>query len=208
VIDNQTNPASTDSDGDSLDSHAEVNVHGTNPNNEDTDGDGLLNGAEIAAGSDPNDQAPSLTLLAPQAALLHFVRDAILFEAVSTDSEDGDLSTIVQWSSDIDGVLGAGSSLNLPLTNGPHQITASVTDSVGGTTTSMVSVTINGIRGDINGDGVANVTDFVLLQKHLLSTEIIVDAYMFHRADAYPITAGDGKLGVSDLLLMEQLLMY
>ncbi len=46
-------PLIPDTDGDTLDDGAEVNVHGTDPTNPDTDGDGLSDGAEIRAGTDP-----------------------------------------------------------------------------------------------------------------------------------------------------------
>ena len=127
------------------------------------------------------------------------------FEATATDLEDGDLGASLQWSSDVDGALGVGISFSLPLTIGPHQITASVTDSANGTTVGAVSVTVNAIRGDINGDAAVNITDMLLLQKHVLGIEIIIDAGMLFRADVYPATAGDSELGVSDLLLMQEL---
>ena len=49
-----TNPASPDTDSDSLTDGAEVNTHNTNPTVADTDSDGLPDGQEITLTTDPN----------------------------------------------------------------------------------------------------------------------------------------------------------
>jgi hypothetical protein len=48
----------------------------------------------------------------------------------------------MEWSSDIDGPIGTGSSFSATLTDGFHTITALVTDSGGRTSTSSVQITV------------------------------------------------------------------
>ena len=47
---------------------------------------------------------------------------------VATDDLQGDISSSIAWSSDVDGALGTGASISVVLTAGAHVITASVTD--------------------------------------------------------------------------------
>ena len=62
----------------------------------------------------------------------------------ASDSEDGDLSAAIQWSSSQDGALGTGASINTSsLSAGSHVITASVTDTGGKPVTSSVTVVVN-----------------------------------------------------------------
>ncbi len=53
----------------------------------------------------------------------------ITLVASASDAEDGDISSNVDWSSDVDGFLGTGASFMVSLSDGDHIITASVTDS-------------------------------------------------------------------------------
>ncbi|TQV74588.1 PKD domain-containing protein [Aliikangiella marina] len=76
----------------------------------------------------PN-SAPEITITAPTDINSVESDTAVTFAATATDEEDGDLSGSIQWSSNIDGVIGTGASINSTLTVGNHQITASVSDS-------------------------------------------------------------------------------
>lgn len=68
----------------------------------------------------------------------------VTFTATSDDAEDGTLSNTIEWSSDIDGPLGTGSTLNVStLSLGTHTITARSTDSDNLTSTSTISLTVN-----------------------------------------------------------------
>src|SRR5438876_8722970 len=56
----------------------------------------------------------------------------VTFAGTATDAESGDLSSQIQWTSNLDGVLGTGASIIVPhLQPGTHVITARVTDSTG-----------------------------------------------------------------------------
>ena len=85
---------------------------------------------------------PVLTLTAPQDGTVHTINDIIQFSALASDVEDGDISSAITWSSDIDGLLGSGADINSLLTIGMHQISAAVTDSGALTASQTVTVTV------------------------------------------------------------------
>ncbi len=100
--------------------------------------------------------APTVSITTPSNGALYQLGDAVLFTGTATDSEDGDLSAAIQWTSSLDGPLGTGASITSSLTSGTHTITASVTDSGGKTATASVSITVNApptvsITGPANG---------------------------------------------------------
>ncbi|HSF16449.1 MAG TPA: Ig-like domain-containing protein, partial [Vicinamibacteria bacterium] len=69
----------------------------------------------------------------------------VTFVAVATDPEDGDLSGVIVWESDRDGVLGTGTGFSRSdLSLGTHTISAAVSDSSGlvATDTALIAVTI------------------------------------------------------------------
>src|SRR6185295_11748671 len=71
--------------------------------------------------------------------------DTVVFTGTATDPEQPDLSAAIAWSSDLDGALGDGASLNLStLQSGTHTITATVSDAGGKTDSATVSIVING----------------------------------------------------------------
>ena len=88
---------------------------------------------------------PQLSLQSPLNASTYQQGDNISFMASASDLEDGVLDAAIQWSSSLDGLLGSGANIQLPLSVGNHTITASITDSMGATTTQIVSVSVNGL---------------------------------------------------------------
>ena len=62
--------------------------------------------------------------------------------ASAFDPEDGDLSAAITWSSDVDGPLGTGGTLSVPLTMGVHVVTATVSDSLGVVASASVTFTV------------------------------------------------------------------
>lgn len=74
--------------------------------------------------------APTL-LLRKTPVPLNDSREKLILTAEALDVEDGDISSNVTWHSNIDGNIGTGKRIAPSLTGGWHQITASVTDSVG-----------------------------------------------------------------------------
>jgi len=75
--------------------------------------------------------APTVAILSPADGQSFTGADPVQLEAMAFDREDGALDGTIEWSSDLDGVLGTGSSLDLlasDLSAGAHVITASATD--------------------------------------------------------------------------------
>lgn len=67
----------------------------------------------------------------------------IHLEGMGNDQKDGVLSNAqLQWSSDKDGPLGAGSALDVELSGGTHVITLTVTDSDNETHTASISISV------------------------------------------------------------------
>lgn len=58
--------------------------------------------------------------------------------------------------------------------------------------------TLPGVRGDIDGDGIVDVKDLLLLQQAILG-RVSLGAQQENRADMYPAGNGDGMLTISDL---------
>jgi extracellular elastinolytic metalloproteinase len=95
-----------------------------------------------SGGPQPN-TAPTVTITAPANGSSFLVGTAVTFSGTATDSEDGDLSTGISWTSSRDGAIGSGSSFTTSsLSEGIHTITASATDSGTLSDTDSISVTI------------------------------------------------------------------
>jgi hypothetical protein len=109
----------------------------------------------------------------PVAEILHPEPDShlalgepILLEGYGYDLDDGNLpDTALQWTSDLDGVLGIGAELAIDtLSEGNHLITLSVIDSDGNpasaeVTLSVVPVNLSEAQEDADEDGVADHID-------------------------------------------------
>ena len=98
----------------------------------------------------PTNTAPSVTITAPGDGATYDDGDTVGFTGTASDSEDGSLTGSIAWSSDIDGSLGTGGSVNTAaLSVGTHTITASVTDSGGLSNADSITVTVNAVSGPV-----------------------------------------------------------
>lgn len=78
----------------------------------------------------PGNTAPTVSITAPSDNSSYTSGTNVTFTATASDTEDGDIATSIVWTSDLDGNLGTGASINVTtLSNGTHAITASATDS-------------------------------------------------------------------------------
>jgi hypothetical protein len=94
-------------------------------------------------GGPPND-APVVTITAPADGSSFGQGVNINFTGTATDTEDGVISGSIAWSSNLDGSLGSGASINVnDLSASTHTITAQVTDSGGASDSDQISVTVN-----------------------------------------------------------------
>lgn len=104
----------------------------------------------------PNNTTPTVSIIAPSDGHSLDEGNAVTFAGEAFDAEEGDLSSVIKWTSDIDGSLGYGESVTVSsLSTGTHIITASVTDNSGLTANSSIAVTVN--SGDPVGDEVTHV---------------------------------------------------
>ena len=152
---------------------------------------------------------PSVTIDAPLDNANFTITDSILFQGSAIDAEDGDLSTSIQWSSSIDGNLGAGNMISQVLSAGAHTITASVTDT--GSLTSNDSIALN-VYGDSDSDGMNDLWEldnFGNLDRDGTGdfdgdgiTDI--DEYLISVAVPDGDVNSDGVVNVADLLLVMQ----
>jgi hypothetical protein len=116
------------------------------------DSNGLAGEASVTiiVNNAPSNVAPTVTITAPASGSTFEEGTAVTFTATASDTEDGDLTAAIAWSSDLDGALGTGGTLNLStLTVGTHTITASATDSGGLTGTDTITVEITAPVVDI-----------------------------------------------------------
>ena len=87
-------------------------------------------GSTPVGGGGPPNTAPTVAITAPSSSSSFTEGVSVGFTGTASDTEDGDLSASISWSSDLDGALGTGASLSIStLSVGEHLITASATDS-------------------------------------------------------------------------------
>jgi hypothetical protein len=88
-------------------------------------------------------QAPTVTIGAPTAGQVVFAGVPVTLAASAIDLEDGNLGSRIGWRSSLDGPLGTGARLTVnTLRPGVHVLTASVTDSDGGTSADEVQLRV------------------------------------------------------------------
>jgi len=174
-----------------------------------SDATGLADTITVSVNISAQNDDPVLNILAPADSSSFIETDVISFQASSSDIEDGDISSNVQWSSSKDGLLGVGNVATI-LSAGSHSITASVTDSSSATVNEMISVEVQAVAvitadGDINDDGLVNVADFLLATQHINQLRVLTAAEIA-RGDLYPDGAPDGELDLSDLILLQKII--
>ncbi len=95
-------------------------------------------------GGGPTNTTPAVTIGAPADNSSFILGESIAFTGTASDTEDGDLTGSLVWSSSLDGALGNGGTVNSSsLSVGTHVITAMVTDSGGLDGSNTISVTIS-----------------------------------------------------------------
>ncbi|MDH5765345.1 MAG: leucine-rich repeat domain-containing protein, partial [Gammaproteobacteria bacterium] len=94
--------------------------------------------------------APIVSITSPASGSNYILGDITNLTGNAIDNEDGDISSSIQWTSNINGSLGTGSQVGVNLAEGTHSITANIADSLGAT--NQASITIN-VYGDSDLDG-------------------------------------------------------
>lgn len=96
---------------------------------------GTLDGPEVL------NRGPTGVISSPGNGARFTPDDYVAFRSAGSEDLDGDEMTFT-WSSDLDGELGEGATLDLRLSEGEHVITLSVTDDLGGSSFASVSVLV------------------------------------------------------------------
>jgi hypothetical protein len=112
--------------------------------------------AATTVGSGGGNTAPQVAISAPADGATFTAGTTISFAGSATDSEDGNLSASLSWSSSRDGTIGSGGSFTSTLSVGSHTITAAVTDSGGLPGSAAITVTVTddscgGLSEDFEG---------------------------------------------------------
>ncbi len=95
--------------------------------------------------------------------------NVITFTATSFDTYTQSPITNIQWQSNIDGPIGSGTTINInTLTVGEHEITASVTDSLGIIRNDSINLTVN--LANLNPVAVADTINARLPTEQLVNT--------------------------------------
>jgi uncharacterized repeat protein (TIGR03806 family) len=77
-------------------------------------------------------QPPVVTITEPSEGAVFAEGAEVMFAGLASDVEDGDLTTAIVWTSDLDGVFGSGGTVaTTALSPGIHAVTASVIDAGG-----------------------------------------------------------------------------
>jgi hypothetical protein len=91
----------------------------------------------------PLNDKPIISINHPMNNSVFSEGEEILFDAISSDLEDSDISRSIKWISNIDGEFGEGPRIFYPLSKGSHLITASTKDKAGVTADSKILIKIN-----------------------------------------------------------------
>lgn len=114
-----------------------------------TDVEFLMADAQTDVCSVPENDPPVVTITAPANDSSFAAGANINFTATANDTEDGDISSSIGWTSSIDGAIGTGASVNTAsLSVGTHTIIAEATDSGANTGTpengsDQITITVN-----------------------------------------------------------------
>ena len=88
-------------------------------------------------------EIPTVNITSPADGNTYEDGTVITFTGTANDTEDGDLSSSISWTSSIDLNIGSGASFSTVLSAGTHTITATATDSEGAAASDSITVTVN-----------------------------------------------------------------
>jgi hypothetical protein len=107
-----------------------------------TDSTGLTSSKQITVNITASvNTAPSVSISSPTSTSYKDTTN-ISFSGSSSDTQDGNLTSRIVWTSSLLGEIGVGGSFSRTLSAGIHVITASVTDNAGATSSRQVTVSV------------------------------------------------------------------
>ena len=96
--------------------------------------------ALLVAACTPPNSAPTVTIQSPTDGATSF--SPVVLSATASDAQDGELTTAITWTSDVDGTLTPAGNGEVALSLGAHVITASASDSAGLSGSASVSIEV------------------------------------------------------------------
>ena len=199
--------AALHSDSDSLTNLQEYQ-NGTLAQIADTDGDGISDSDEVAAGTDPTDST-SLQVQIVSVPVTGGIEGSLYSYALQANQANVSytLTTPPVGMTIVNNAGGSSIEWTPVATDiGAHVIT--LTGSLAGVPSGAQTYTLNIVQnslGDVNGDGVLDISDVLSAQRHMLGEQIL-DSASIGRGDLYP-AGGNGTITISDILLMQQLVL-
>ena len=130
--------------GNSVDATLTVGTHTITASVTDNSGSPGSATVSVTVEALPNVE-PTVAITSPESGITITEGDSLQFTGTAADDEDGDLSSNIVWTSNIDGSLGTGSSITVNLDDGEHTITATVTDSANDSVSISINVSVTAL---------------------------------------------------------------
>ena len=87
---------------------------------------------------------PQICIVSPADGSIFNSGTTVLLQGIASDPEDGDISSSIVWTSNLQAGAGIGAELSTSqLIDGAHTITATITDSNGNSSNESVTVTVS-----------------------------------------------------------------
>ena len=157
-----------------------------------TDSGGLQSTADCSVCIRQN-ELPTVNISSPSNGATFTSGDVICLVGTAQDTEDGNITANLVWTSGIDGQIGTGGSCSKILSVGTHTITASVDDSDGAHDSKYISVNItpenNPPLADAGEDQVVDEDNIVILDgSHSSDPDGEIVSYQWTQISGTPVT--------------------
>ncbi len=111
---------------------------------------GTLGGNGGGGNGGGGNDSPVVNISSPLVGSSFDDSETLTFTGTATDTEDGNITSDLTWTSSLDGTIGNGSTFNTSLSLGLHVIIATVTDSDNAESNDSVAITIENTQETIN----------------------------------------------------------
>jgi hypothetical protein len=102
---------------------------------------------------------PTVTIQSPAAGTIVTFGQLVSLRASATDAQDGDLTSSIAWSSNLDGSLGTGGTLSRSLSVGSHVLTAVAIDRDLNRSVATTTITVRGASTGFEDFGFGSTVD-------------------------------------------------